>query len=103
VAAANRVMLDATIAQRSDLRYTPAGIPVLELMLRHASTQPEAGGTRQVECDIAAIAFAEIATRLATLDPATTLRCQGFIARRYRTGASLALHISGFESTQPTQ
>ena len=98
--AINRCTLDATVAQRDELRFTPAGIPVLHLTLMHASTQPEAGGVRKVDCEMAAIAFADVARGLANVDTGTALRCEGFIARRYRTGTSVALHISRFDLTE---
>jgi primosomal replication protein N len=56
-----------------------------------------------VECEIAAIAFAQTAQRLASVAEGSGLRCEGFIARRYRTGTSVALHISRFESTELTE
>ena len=28
------------------------------------------------------------------------MRCEGFIARRYRTGASVALHVTRFEQNE---
>jgi primosomal replication protein N len=91
---ANRLTLDATLADRGDLRYTPAGLPVLECMLRHASVQPEAGGERKVECELAAVAFGDQARSLATLERGTALRCTGFLGRRYRTGITVALHVN---------
>jgi primosomal replication protein N len=97
VPGANRLVLDATLADRGDLRYTPAGIPALECVLRHASTQPEAGGERKVECELAAVAFGEPALALARLPDGTALRCKGFLARRYRTGITMALHVNEFE------
>jgi hypothetical protein len=36
-----------------------AGIPALDCVLKHASTQPEAGGNRKVECELAAVAFGD--------------------------------------------
>jgi primosomal replication protein N len=96
VPAANRLTLDATLSAREPLRYTPAGIPALDCTLQHASIQPEAGGERKVECEIAAVAFAEVARSLNDLPVGRPLRCEGFVARRYRTGTSLALHITRF-------
>jgi primosomal replication protein N len=98
VAGGNRLELDVTIAARDDLRYTPAGIPALSLTLEHASVQPEAGGQRKVELELAAVAFGPTAEALARLPGGTALRCEGFLARRYRTGTTLALHIVRFES-----
>lgn len=101
MAAANRLLLDATLAERGDLRYTPAGIPVMECVLRHQSQQREAGGERKVECELAAVAFADIALSLARIANGTAVRCKGFLARRYRTGITVALHIEEFESLKP--
>ena len=94
---ANRLVLDALLAERGDLRYTPTGLPALECVLRHASVQAEGGGERKVECELAAIAFGEPAKSLAQLANGTALRCKGFLARRYRTGITVALHVNEFE------
>ena len=94
---ANRLVLDATLTERGDLRYTPAGLPALDCMLRHASVQPEAGGERKVECELAAVAFGEPAESLSRAANGTAVRCKGFLARRYRTGITVALHVNEFE------
>jgi len=94
---ANRVTLDATLAQGGALRYTPAGLPAFDCVLQHESTQPEAGGSRHVECELAAVAFGDRARDLSRVAPGSSLRCTGFLARRYRTGASVALHVNEFE------
>jgi primosomal replication protein N len=98
VPGANRLTLDATLAERGDLRYTPAGVPALECVLKHASVQPEAGGVRKVECELAAVAFGEPAVSLARVPTGTPLRCKGFLARRYRTGVTIALHVNEFDT-----
>jgi len=100
VTGANRLTLDASLAERGDLRYTPAGIPAVDCVLRHASIQPEAGGERKVECELQAVAFGEPALALSKLPPGTELRCKGFLARRYRTGQTVALHLNEFESME---
>jgi primosomal replication protein N len=94
-------MLDATLAERGDLRYTPAGIPALDCVLKHASVQTEAGSDRKVDCELAAVAFGDSAKALAKLPMGTTVRCQGFLARRYRTGITIALHVNEFETLDP--
>jgi primosomal replication protein N len=96
VPAENRLTLDATLAVKGDLRHTPAGIPALDCTLHHASMQAEAGGERRVDCELAGVAFGETAQRLSAMPAGTELRCEGFLARRYRTGASIALHITRF-------
>ena len=99
MAGRNRLVLDATLAARDDLRYTPAGIPALSLTLTHASLQPEAGAQRKVDLELAAVAFGPAAEALARVAPGSALLCEGFLARRYRTGTTLALHIERFEPT----
>ena len=82
---------------REDLRFTPAGLPALSLTLLHASQQPEAEGQRTVELERAAVAFGKEAESLARVPRGAALRCEGFLARRYRTGTTLALHIDRYE------
>ncbi|MFO1305105.1 MAG: primosomal replication protein N [Burkholderiales bacterium] len=97
---ANKVVLDATLAQRDPLRYTPAGIPAIDCTLHHASMQHEAGGERRVECEIHAVAFEQTALALSRMSAGSALRCEGFLARRYRTGVTVALHITNIETTE---
>jgi primosomal replication protein N len=97
VPATNRFTVDAVIAERCDLRHTPAGIPAVDCELVHQSMQPEAGGERRVDCELHAVAFGDVAMALSRVDIGAALRCEGFIARRYRTGTSIALHVTRFE------
>lgn len=90
---ANRLAIDATLGSRDPLRRTPAGLAAIDAVLLHRSEQPEAGGTRRVECEIAAVAFGELAETIAKLPVGARLRCEGFLARRWRTGITLALHV----------
>jgi len=93
---ANRLTLDVTFVERGALRYTPAGGPALDCTLRDASRQAEAGGERLVECELAAVAFGAVAQALAAMRADQALQCEGFLARRWRTGTSLSLHITRF-------
>ena len=93
----NRLTLAATLAQRADLRYTPVGIAALECTLLHRTLQHEAGGERKVECELFAMAFGEVARQLSRVAAGSTVHCEGFLARRYRTGAAIAFHVTRFE------
>jgi len=93
----NRLTLGATLAARDTLRYTPAGIPAIDCTLLHQSTQAEAGGQRKVECELHAVAFAEVAMKLSRMPIGGVLSCEGFLARRYRTGVTVALHVTHIE------
>ena len=93
----NDVTLDARLAGRGDLRFTPAGVPALDFSLAHESMQIEAGAERRVACDIAGVAIGPLARDLAAVEVGAQVRCRGFLARRYRTGTSVALHVNAFE------
>lgn len=92
--ASNRLTFDALLTERGDLRYTPAGIPAIDCSLQHQSVQVEAGGERKVECELFAVAFGDVARELAGRPVGSALKCEGFLARRYRTGITIALHIT---------
>ena len=99
----NRFTLDATLVSCEGLRHTPAGIPAIECTLDHRSSQDEAGGRRRVECEMHAIAFGEVSLALSQCAIGSLLRCEGFVARRYRTGTSVALHVTRFEQIDMTK
>ena len=86
----------ACIAELSALRYTPAGLPALDLMLEHKSEQKEAGHSRQVGLIIRALALGTQAERLARQAVGSQWRFQGFLATP-RTGRSVVFHIQEFQ------
>jgi primosomal replication protein N len=93
----NSVRLTATLAAMEPLRHTPAGIPVVEFSLAHASQQLEAGSPRQVEFDMPAKAAGELATRIARLSPGCRVEAQGFLNRKHRMSRQVVLHITNIE------
>jgi primosomal replication protein N len=93
----NAVRLSGEAHDVLDLRFTPAGIPVLEFRLRHASMQNEAGGSRRVELDIPAVAFGSLAQRLAQDAPEGTIVACGFLAPRSLRSTQLVLHAQRIE------
>jgi primosomal replication protein N len=60
----NRVELTACIVEVNALRYTPAGLPALDLRLEHESSVEEAGQARQVKAAVKAVALGSIAERI---------------------------------------
>ena len=98
--AANRLTFDALLTERGDLRFTPAGIPAIDCSLHHESVQAEAGGERKVECELFAVAFGDVARELAGRPVGSAMKCEGFLARRYRTGITVALHITHLDRTE---
>ena len=93
----NEVRLSGLAHDVASLRFTPAGVPVLEFRLRHASLQEEAGGTRRVELDLPAIAFGNLAQRLARDTPGGAITALGFLAPRSLRSTQLVLHAREIE------
>jgi primosomal replication protein N len=89
----NRLALDASVVEISPLRYTPAGVPALEMRLGHASEVSEAGVARRVELEVAAVALGDVALMLAGVPAGTLLSVEGFLAPVRKGAARLVLHI----------
>ena len=92
----NRVVLTAHIAETQSLRYTPAGLPAVDLKLEHQSEQEEAGQRRQVKAVIKAVAFGTLAERLSRQTIGSSWQFTGFLAAA-RNGKQLVLHIQDFQ------
>jgi primosomal replication protein N len=92
---ANTLVLSACIAEAETLRYTPAGLPALNLRLEHESELQEAGQARQVKAAVKAVAFGTLAERLVTQAIGSVWRFSGFLATP-RNGKSVVFHIQEF-------
>jgi len=92
----NQVVLSACIAEAKALRYTPAGLPALDLQLEHESEMVEAGGKRQVKAALKAVAFGSMAERLARQPVGSLWQFAGFLANP-RNGKHPVLHIQEFQ------
>ncbi len=77
------------------IRYTPAGIPLLSFVLQHVSEQTEAGLKRKVECEVSAVAIGEIAKQ--NIQPGSSVKAKGFLAKRSAKSTQLVLHIEKLE------
>jgi primosomal replication protein N len=91
------VSLTARLVERSVVRYSPAGVPVLECRLEHRSTQLEAEVPREVEFEIKALALGSIVTEFERIAPGTELAFQGFLAPTRKGSKTLLLHITRFD------
>ncbi len=78
------------------MRYTPAGLPALDLRLEHGSRQMDAGQARDVKLAIKALAFGTLAERLARQNLGSRFRFQGFLATS-RNGKSVVFHIQDIQ------
>ena len=92
----NQLVLTACIAEREALRYTPAGLPALNLKLEHESIIQEAGQARQVKAAVKAVAFGALAERLVKQAVGSAWSFSGFLATP-RNGKSVIFHIQEFQ------
>jgi primosomal replication protein N len=94
----NQLALTARIAEASAMRYTPAGLPAIDLRLEHESEANEAGQARQVKVAIKAVAFGSVAEALAAQAMGSEWKFNGFLATP-RNGKHPVLHIQSFQQS----
>ncbi|MFT4190406.1 MAG: primosomal replication protein N [Comamonas sp.] len=92
----NHLALVAVVAETAAMRYTPAGLPALDLRLEHDSQVTEAGQPRQVKFELKAVAFGAMAERLARQAIGSRWQFTGFLSNT-RNGKGLLLHIQHIE------
>ena len=92
---ANSLDLSACIAELDALRYTPSGLPALNLKLEHESETQEAGQSRQIKVAVKAVAFGALAERLIKQPIGSVWRFSGFLGNT-RHGKSIVFHIQEF-------
>jgi len=92
----NKVVLTAHVAEAKALRYTPAGLPALDLSLEHESEVLEAGQRRQVKAAVNAVAIGSVAETLVRQPIGSPRTFTGFLATP-RNGKHPVLHIQSFE------
>ena len=88
--------MTACIAEAAALRFTPAGVPAIELRLEHGSQQVEAGQMREVKAVLKAVAFGAMAERLARQPIGSLWRFTGFLATP-RNGKHPVLHVQDIQ------
>ena len=94
----NQLELEASIAERDVLRYTPAGVPIVSAILMHSGQQDEAGVARLVEFEIPAFAAGEISGRFGSAELGASYRFTGFLAKKNRNSKALVFHIIDFQA-----
>ncbi len=94
----NRLVLSATLLQKSAMRYTPAALPALDLVLKHESEVSEDGLPRKVSMEIRAVAIGGITSSLAGLALGAQGRFAGFLAAA-RNGRGLLFHITALDTS----
>jgi len=89
----NRLVLMAAVVERSVLRYTPAGLPALDLSLRHESQVTQNGMPRQVSMEIRARAVGDITKALNCIELGSIHGFAGFLGSQ-RNGKGVVFHVT---------
>lgn len=79
------------------MRYTPAGLPALDLRLEHTSQIEEAGQPRDVKANLKTVALGSVAERLVQQPLGSEWQFTGFLASP-RNSKNVVLHIQNFQS-----
>ena len=93
----NRVHLTARIVEISAIRYSPAGLPVVEALIEHDSQIEEAGIQRNVVLLLRSKAMGILAEKLALIPLQTSLVFTGFLANG-KNSKSIVFHIHSYQS-----
>ena len=89
----NRLVLTAQLVERGAMRYTPAGLPALDLSLKHESEATQDGTPRKVSMKIRARAVGAITQRVAGLEIGSTHGFAGFLGSQ-RNGRGIVFHVT---------
>jgi primosomal replication protein N len=92
----NQFRLRAALVEKKALRYTPAGLPVLEAGLRFDGTVVEAGAERELEFGLSAVALGSVADRLNREPLGGEIELSGFLAPRSRRSSRIVIHITEY-------
>ena len=82
------------------LRYTPAGIPVVEFKLDHESERDEAGAKRKVRAEISAVAFEAQANLISRIQINSEVNVEGFLSAKTKRSKRLVLHVTNIEFSE---
>lgn len=91
------MVLSGNLLTLGSLRHTPAGVPVIEFSIAHRSRQEEAGGVRQVECEMACVALGSPAGIVRAAGMNARLTVTGFLAAKSVKSRVPVLHVNTVE------
>ena len=89
----NRLVLSAQLVERGVLRYTPAGLPAFDFVLKHESEVTQDGQPRKVSVEIRARAIGEVTQAVAKLELGSEHGFAGFLGSQ-RNGRGVVFHVT---------
>lgn len=93
----NSVTIKGLLLQRDALRYTPAGVPIVNIQLQHESQLQQNEFKRQLNFQFHAVALGDNAMQLTNLPIGSKLICKGFLAPKHHQTEFLVIHIQQFQ------
>ncbi len=97
----NQFIVTAALAEVKALRYTPAGLPALDLELIHHSEVSDQGSPRQVGLQLRAVAFGAMAEKLRNQAIGSEWQFSGFITAakaKPTLSKQIVFHIQDFQT-----
>jgi len=91
--ACNQTVICGEIIWLGVLRYTPAGMPVIDFVVKHQSRVMEANTARQVNCEIPTVAMGEAAKTISEMQIGCGIKIIGFLSRKGHKSQQLVLHV----------
>ena len=88
----NRLDVQGHVSELSPVRYTPAGIAVLEFQISHESEVTEAGQPRQLAFVLPVLAMGDLVQMAVTMGLGQAVRIQGFLAPVRKDSPRFRLH-----------
>ncbi len=82
--------------ERGALRFTPAGLPALDLSLKHESEVVQLGVPRKISVEIRARAVGPVTDHLLAAEMGVEHGFEGFVAAQ-RNGRGVVFHIQSIE------
>ena len=96
----NQLRIRGKAVAKSALRYTPAGIAVLEASFEHEGSVTEATAERTLAFEFSAIALGAVAQALDREPLGKPMMLEGFIAPRARRSTRLVMHITEYKASE---
>jgi len=94
--------MTARIVERGALRFTPAGLPALDVSLRHESSISQPDSVRKLAFEIRGRAVGAVADLLGKAELGVEHDFQGFLGSQ-RNGRGIVFHIQTIELKQRGQ
>ena len=88
--------MTAAIVERGALRFTPAGLPALDMSLKHESEIIQLGEKRKVSVEIRAKAVGALSETLLAAELGVEHDFEGFVGSQ-RNGRGIVFHIQTIE------